>query len=234
MPTLENPPQQAQAPADQPVAPSGDMLRRTFMKSSLAAFAALAIPEAPAAAQAPSKAVPYGDALSAVTQKLDKEVKGGGFTIRVASSLMTSEEVNTLAQSLVSGIKAPNYIAKMPTNFSEVRLDSIAKGLQNSAIPYINHENQAFRPYSIASRGNSASDPIVGAEEKSGLVTLGITPLDHPKALYAVAVKDGEGNQGWILAQITKGFIPIGANGFGPSPKEIRAALPEILSATKK
>jgi hypothetical protein len=115
--------------------------------------------------------------------------------------------VNTLAQSLISGIKAPNYIAKMPTNFSEVRLDSIAKGLEKSAIPYINHENQIFKPYCIASRGNSASDPIVGAEEKSGLVTLGITPLDHPKALYAVAVKDSDGNH--VMPQRKMEFEPM-------------------------
>jgi hypothetical protein len=204
------------------------------MQSSLAAFAALAIPEAPAAAQAPSKAVPYDEALSAVTKKLDKEVKGGGFTMRVASNLATSEEVNALAQSLISGVNAPNYVAKMPSNFSEVRLKSIARGLQTSAIPYVNHENEVVGHYCIQSRENSVSEPIKKAEEKSGLVTLGITPLDHPKALYAVAVKDSDGNQGWILAQITKGFIPIGANGFGPSPKEISAALPGILSAAKK
>jgi hypothetical protein len=189
-------------------------------------------------APAPIKALTYAEAVKSVRDSFDKTVTGNGYTVNVSTELLTDKELDALAQGLIKGAGAPSFISGMPLDFSKSRLSAMTRS--TSAIPYVNHEGRAIYGYSLELRSepnrpaNKAMLAIEKMEKATGLTVLGITPLDHPKALYAVAVKQEAGTIGWGLAGIEKGHIPSPGTGNGPRHTDIHAAIPAMLHGMKK
>jgi hypothetical protein len=198
------------------------MLRRGFLQSIAAAAATAALGQV-SQAQDPAKALSYAQALDSITSKLDKN----GEMVKVASTRLSSEQLDQLVAGLTSSTGAPKYIAQMPKNFSEKRLETI--DLNHHPVPYVNHEGIINNDYSI--RTDRLALPVERAAEQKGIKVEGVTALDHQKGLYAVAVKGTDGETSWMLAQVTEKFAPESRNGFGPSPEVLRSALPRMINA---
>jgi hypothetical protein len=179
-----------------------------------------------AQAQGPAQSLAYDKALENITSKLDK----AGDKIKIATKPVTSEELDTLVKGLITADGAPKWIAQMPEKFSSTRLTQMAEN--NYSVPYINHEGQLTARYSIFAEKAAAN--VQAAAQAAGLKVEGITPLDQPKALYAVAVTQADGARAWILAQVTEKFVPRPENGNGPAPAAIHSALPNIFGLLPK
>jgi hypothetical protein len=102
----------------------------------------------------------------------------------------------------------------------------------NLVIPYINHEGIAYRPYSMQTK--SAAKQLDDAASRSGLNVIGITPLDHSRALYAVAVSNAAGNELWMLVRVTEQYAPTPQNGNGPEPSKVHSAVTKAFGMLQK
>ncbi len=205
--------------------------RQSFLRAmAAAAFAQVVSPLAGVVqAQGTTPEISYAKALESVIGKLDRQ----GERVKVASKLLTDKQLNQLVAELKSGTGAPQYVAQLPGDFSNTRLSEFGKC--PFPVPFINPQGGRSDDYAVASH-NAHANFFSTAKEKN-LKVFGVTPLDHQKALYAVAVEEKDGNKAWIIAQVTETFAPQEKHGYGPPPAAFKAALPRILKAlpeTKK
>jgi hypothetical protein len=174
----------------------------------------------------PIQKLPYEQALGNVLRRLD--LSGNG--VSIGSSLLSPSELDELAGQLISGVGAATSIAGMPRDFTRRRVAQMMDS--NLVVPYINHEGIAYRPYSIQTK--SAANQLDDAASRSGLKVIGITPLDHSRALYAVAVSNAAGNQLWMLARVTEQYARSAQNGNGPEPSKVHSAVTKAFGMLQK
>lgn len=188
----------------------------------------------PAQAPAPVKALTYAEAVQNIKDTFDKQVAGNGYTVKVSSKLFTDKELNALALTLIKGAGAPNPISGMPKNFSEDRLSKFREDRVNT-IPYINHEGDTPRGYSVHPTFTPSKliEPIKKMEASTGLTVVGITPLDHKNALYAIAVEKADGTTHWGVAGIQTDKIPGLRKGDMPRNTDIQGSIPAMLKGLK-
>lgn len=198
------------------------MLRRGFFQSIAAAAATAALAQV-SQAQDPVKALSYAQALDSITSKLDTN----GDMVKVASARLSNEQLDQLVTGLTTSTGAPRYIAQMPKNFTEKRLEAMDR--TQHPVPYVNHEGIVNDDYSIRSERSAFN--VTRAAQSKGIMVEGVTALDHQKGLYAVAVKGADGETSWMLAQVTEKFAPEPRNGLGPNPEVFRSALPRMINA---
>lgn len=169
----------------------------------------------------PPQKLSYEQALVGVLHALD--VNGDG--VSISSKLIDPSDLDEIAGQLISGNGAATFISGMPRDFSRRRVDQMSQS--NLVIPYINHEGIAYRPYSLQTK--SAAKQLDDAASRAGLEVIGITPLDHSRALYAVAVTKADGNLSWLLFRVTEQYVRMAQNGNGPEPSRVHSAAAKAL-----
>ncbi len=195
--------------------------RRSFLQTILTGAVASVLPPQESQAQDLAGARPYDKTLLQINEKLDRR----GNLTRIFSTLLTDDELDKVASALINGQGSPHYVAQMPERFSAARRTE----MQNSGfvVPYVNHEGQALREYSIVREQTAFR--LQAAARARDLTVDGLTPLDHQKALYAIAVTQSDGTQGWLVGKVATNFAKSRDYGYGPGPSVLHAALPEFI-----
>lgn len=200
--------------------------RRSFLRAFLATAVASALPSQESQAQDTARARPYESTLQKISDKLDRR----GNSTRIFSTLLTDEELDTVASAFINGLGAPHYVAQMPERFSAARRTE----MENSGyrVPYVNHEGQALREYSVFREQDIFR--IQAAARARNLTVDGLTPLDHQKGLYAIAVTQADGTKSWLVGKVVTSFAKSRDHGYGPGPALLHAVLPEFIELLPK